>query len=203
MSRSRDIVLELEALIFASPAPLSPAQIRRALPRLTPSKISELVKQINEGLLRDGRPYEISEVAGGYQIRTRPEYADVILSGQPERRVRLSRAALETLSIIAYRQPITRAEIEELRCVDCGGVMKNLLDRSLIRIVGRRDAPGRPPLYGTSSAFLEAFGLKTLSELPELREIMAMDQEEGTPLEEALGQGGVDGGEEAEGEAQA
>jgi len=203
VSRERDIGLELEALIFASPGPLSPTQIRRALPRLTPSKIAELVTQINESLLAGGRPYEIGQVAGGYQFRTRPEYGDLILSGQPERRVRLSRAALETLSIVAYRQPITRPEIEQLRCVDCGGVMKNLLDRGLIRIVGRRDAPGRPPLYGTAAAFLEAFGLNNLSDLPELREFAEMDQEEGTPLEEALDQGGTDGGEEAEGEAQA
>ena len=171
----------IEALIFASPGPATAAQIRRALPRVTPGQVAAMVKEINEELARDGRPYEISEVAGGYRFRTRPEFGELILAGQPERKVRLSRPALETLSVIAYRQPVTRAEIEDLRCVDCGAVMKSLLDRQMIRIVGRRDAPGRPALYGTTSTFLESFGLKSLRDLPELREILAMEEEQGTP----------------------
>ncbi|MBW2413021.1 MAG: SMC-Scp complex subunit ScpB [Deltaproteobacteria bacterium] len=175
----------LEALIFAAAGPATVAQLRRALPRLAPAEIGEHVKQINEELVRDGRPYEIVEAAGGYRFRTRPEFGDLILSAQPERRTRLSRPALETVSVIAYRQPITRAEIEELRCVDCGAVLKSLLDRHLIRIVGRRDAPGRPVLYGTSANFLETFGLKSLRDLPELREIVDLYEEHGTPIAEA------------------
>ena len=145
------------------------------------------MKEVNRSLAREGRPYEIAEVAGGYQFRTRPEFAEVIRAMQPERKVRLSRAALESLAMIAYRQPITRAEIEDLRCVDCGAVIKGLLERGLVRIVGRRDAPGRPVLYGTSGTFLETFGLTSLRDLPELREIESLEEEQGTPASEAVG----------------
>lgn len=176
----------LEALIFAAAGPATVAQLQRAMPKLSPSEISAHVKQINEELVRDGRPYEIVEVAGGYRFRTRPEFGDLILSAQPERRTRLSRPALESASVIAYRQPITRAEIEDLRCVDCGAVIKSLMDRGLIRIVGRRDAPGRPVLYGTTAKFLETFGLRSLRDLPELREIVDLYEEQGTPMTLAL-----------------
>lgn len=177
----------LEALIFAAAGPATVAQLRRAMPKLKPSEIAGHVKQINEELVRDGRPYEIVDAAGGYRFRTRPEFGDLILAAEPERRTRLSRPALETLSVVAYRQPITRAEIEDLRCVDCGAVMKSLLDRGMIRMVGRRDAPGRPVLYGTSAKFLETFGLPSLRELPELREIAELHAETpGTPMAEAV-----------------
>ena len=177
----------LEALIFAAAGPATVAQLRRAMPKLKPSEIAGHVKQINEELVRDGRPYEIVDAAGGYRFRTRPEFGDLILAAEPERRTRLSRPALETLSVVAYRQPITRAEIEDLRCVDCGAVMKSLLDRGMIRMVGRRDAPGRPVLYGTSAKFLETFGLPSLRELPELREIAELHAETpGTPIAEAV-----------------
>lgn len=165
-----DPIQELEALIFSSRGPATPGQIRRALPDLTPSRISELVGQINESLQAGGRPYEITPVAGGYQFRTRSEFADVIRAGLPDRTVRLSRAALETLAVVAYRQPVTRAEIDDVRSVDCGAVLRSLLERSLVRIVGRRDAPGRPALYGTSHQFLETFGLNSLRDLPPLAE---------------------------------
>ena len=113
-------------------------------------------------------------MAAGFQFRTRPEFAEVILAATPERKLRLSRPALETLALVAYRQPLTRAEIEDLRGVDCGAVVKSLLERDLVRIVGRRDAPGRPALYGTSATFLETFGLRGLTDLPALREIEAI-----------------------------
>ena len=174
----------VEALIFASNGPVTAAALRRAVSNLGAGELAEIVKQVNEELAKQGRPYAISEVAGGYQFRTRPEYADEIRAMQPERKLRLSRPALETLAVIAYKQPITRAEIEDLRCVDCGAVLKSLLDRSLVRIVGRRDAPGRPVLWGTSATFLETFGLKSLRDLPDLRQIDALDEEEeGTPVQ--------------------
>jgi segregation and condensation protein B len=172
----------LEAVIFAAGGPATLAQIRRVLPKLSAQRVSELVKEINVALIAGGRPYEIAEIAGGYQFRTLPEYSEVLGAARPERKVRLSRAALETLSVAAYKQPLTRAEIEDLRCVDCGAVLKGLLERNLIRIVGRRDAPGRPALYGTSATFLETFGLKSLRDLPELREVLTMDVNTGTPL---------------------
>jgi len=164
----------LEALIFASDGPLGTSALRRAFPKVTPAQIAAAVAEINADLAASGRPYEIAEVAGGWQFRTRPAFADVILAATPDRKLRLSRPALETLALIAYKQPLTRAEIEDLRSVDCGAVVKSLLERDLVRIVGRRDAPGRPALYGTSATFLEIFGLRGLSDLPALREIEAI-----------------------------
>jgi segregation and condensation protein B len=164
----------LEALIFSADGPIGAGALRRAFPRVTPAQIAAAVAEINAGLAATGRPYEIAEVAAGYQFRTRPQFAEVILAATPERKMRLSRPALETLALIAYRQPLTRAEIEDLRGVDCGAVVKSLLERDLVRIVGRRDAPGRPALYGTSATFLATFGLRGLSDLPALREIEAI-----------------------------
>jgi segregation and condensation protein B len=177
---------ELEALIFSSTEPLSPAAIRRALPGLTPARIEEAVARINESLAQTGRPYEIAAIAGGYQFRTRPELGEFLAGAQPERRVRLSKAALETLAVIAYRQPVTRPEVEEVRSVDCGPVIRSLMERDLVRIIGRRDAPGRPPLYGTSAAFLEIFGLRSLRDMPTLRDVAAVEEQSGTPNEGAI-----------------
>ncbi len=164
-------IAELEAVIFSAGSPTTPAQIRRALPELNSAQIGTLVEQINAALRQEGRPYEIAEVAGGYQFRTRSRYAEVIRAAQPDRKIRLSRAALETLALVAYRQPLTRVEIEEIRSVDCGAILRSLLDRNLIRLVGRRDAPGRPGLYGSTARFLEVFGLRSLRELPPLSEL--------------------------------
>ena len=164
----------LEALIFASEGPATAASIRRAFPELAPGAITPAVAEINARLSASGRPYEIVEVAAGWQFRTRSEFAEVILAAKPERKVRLSRAALETLALVAYRQPLSRAEIEDLRGVDCGAVMKSLLERDLVRIVGRRDAPGRPALFGTTAGFLETFGLRALTDLPPLREVESL-----------------------------
>jgi segregation and condensation protein B len=186
MSTSPEPRSALEALIFAGDSPTTVASIRRALPELTPSRIPGLVDDINEQLERSGRPYRIASVAAGYQFRTRPEFADVLLAAQPERKLRLSKAALETLAVIVYRQPVTRAQIEELRCVDCGAVLRSLLERGLARIVGRRDAPGRPVLYGSTARFLETFGLDSLTDLPTLPDI-AGEAYGGTPVEADAG----------------
>ena len=175
----------IEALIFASEEPISAAQLRRAV-SLTPSQIAGAVEQINADLEKSGRPYEIVETAGGYRFRTRPQFGELIAAAQPEKRVRLSRPALDCLAVIAYRQPISRPEIEDLRSVDCGAVLRSLLDRGLVRIVGRRDAPGRPALYATSASFLETFGLRSLRDLPDLRELLAPPAAEGSSVAEAL-----------------
>ena len=181
-------LVAIEALIFASEEPVSVAQLRRVV-LLTPSQIAGAVEQINADLEKSGRPYEIVEVAGGYRFRTRPQYGELIASAQPERRARLSRPALDCLAVIAYRQPISRPEIEELRSVDCGAVLRSLLDRGLVRIVGRRDAPGRPALYATSAGFLEIFGLRSLQDLPDLRELLTPPAAEGNPVAEAIAEG--------------
>ncbi len=175
----------LEALIFASEQPARLSTLRRAVPGLTAAALREHVEVINRELERAERPYEIAEVAGGYQFRTRLRYAEALREAQPERRLRLSRAALECLAVVAYRQPVTRAELDEVRGVDSAASVRNLTERDLLRVVGRRDAPGRPALYGTSSHFLELFGLGSLRDLPELRAIEAPVGEEGTPLDRA------------------
>ncbi len=188
MSAVENVMQALEAVIFSSEGPVTPARLRRVFRDLTPAKIAEAVHAINTQLDKEGRPYQIAEVAGGYQFRTRPEYGEVLRAAQPERKVRLSRPALESLAVIAYKQPLTRAELEELRSVDCGAILKSLLERDLARIVGRRDAPGRPVLYGTSATFLELFGLASLRDLPSLRDIETMAADQGVSIEEAAGE---------------
>lgn len=116
-------------------------------------------------------------IAGGYQLRTAPDLGPLIRRLWPEKRPRLSSAALESLAVIAYRQPCTRAEIEEVRGVDCGGIVRSLLERQLIRIVGKRDEPGRPLLYGTTADFLALFSLPDVTALPTLRALHHMNAE--------------------------
>jgi segregation and condensation protein B len=182
-----ELVARIEAAIFAAGGSGFSARLRRVL-ELSPGQLDALVERINASLVEQGRPYEIVAVAGGYQFRTRPEWSEFLAELSPERKQRLSPAALDTLTVIAYRQPITRAELEDLRSVDCDGVLRSLIERRLVRLMGRRDAPGRPALYGTTPYFLEAFGLRALHELPSLREVAAEVAAQGTPLAEATGE---------------
>jgi segregation and condensation protein B len=158
----------VEALIFVSD---SPVRLERLAEVLECDK--EVVGRAVELLKMDyasGRGVILQEVAEGYQFRTSAESAEWIRRLSKTRPFRFSRAALETLAIIAYRQPITRAEIEYLRGVDSGGVVKTLLEKHLVRMLGKKDVPGRPIMYGTSKEFLEFFGLRELGQLPALRE---------------------------------
>jgi len=161
----------IEALVFSSEKPLREEDMRRAIPGIAgrdiKEAISDLVKIYDEG---SGGIY-LSEIAGGYQFRTRSEFSPFVRNLLEIKPRRLSRAALETLAIIAYRQPILRTEIEHIRGVDSGGVLKVLLEKRLIKIMGRKDVAGRPLLYGTTQEFLEVFGLKDLKSLPTLREM--------------------------------
>ena len=120
--------------------------------------------------------FDLVEVAGGWQFRTRPALQEYVTRQIKTKASKFSQSSLETLAIIAYRQPITRAEVEHLRGVDCGGVLKSLLEKKLVKILGKKDIPGRPLIYGTSKEFLETFGLKDLKSLPTLREIQALDE---------------------------
>jgi segregation and condensation protein B len=130
----------------------------------------------------------LEEVAGGFQFRTRAEHVDWVRRLNKSRPFRFSRAALETLAIVAYRQPVTRAEIEYLRGVDSGGVVKTLLDRHLVRILGKKDIAGRPMIYGTTREFLELFGLRDLAALPTLKEFSEITPEAiGGEEEQAIG----------------
>lgn len=121
---------------------------------------------------------ELVPMAGGWRLRTAPDLAPVVRRLWPDRSNRLSKAALECLAVIAYRQPCTRLDVEDIRGVDCGGVIRSLLERRLIRIVGRKDEPGRPLLYGTTPEFLEAFSLESLRALPTLRDLETIRAEE-------------------------
>ena len=157
----------LEALLFASEAPLSAAELARADPAFDEEVVERLVAELRAEYDREGRAFDVYEIAGGYQILTRPEFAPILdrfhtVPVSP----RLSTPALETLAIIAYRQPVGRAEIEEIRGVGAGGVLRTLQERGIIDVVGRAESLGRPLLYGTTSAFLAHFGFRSLIDLP-------------------------------------
>ena len=159
----------IEAILFASDQPVTIELLQTIISETESALIQKALEELKEEF--NGHGISLCEVAGGYQFRTRPEYAEWLKKLFELRPARLTRAALETLSIIAYRQAITRAEIEGIRGVDSGGVLQTLLERSLIEVVGKKEAPGQPILYGTTRAFLEHFHLKDLSELPPLKEI--------------------------------
>ncbi len=175
-SEKRRIV---EALVLSSSEPISAAKLAEIIPYCEPDEVKELVNALNVEYAEQDRSFEIWEVAGGFQIRTRAEFSGYLQKLQKERALRLSQAALETLAIIAYRQPVTRAEIEDVRGVDAGATVKSLLERHLIRIAGQREVPGRPMLYGTTRRFLEIFGLESLKSLPTLRELDELAREQG------------------------
>jgi segregation and condensation protein B len=163
--------LIIESLLFAASEPLTPRQIRDLLPGKDLKEIKHVLQDLKNEYETMNRSFCIKEVAKGYQFRSLPRYRPYIatlLSSTPSR---FSRAALETLAIIAYKQPIIRQEIERLRGVDVGGLVRMLLKKGLIRIVGRKSLPGRPIIYGTTGKFLEFFDLKDLSSLPTLKEI--------------------------------
>lgn len=163
-----EVVAALEALLFAADAPVELARLAEVL-GLAPEATRRAVEALREACDAPGRGLVLVEVAGGFRLVTRPELAPVLVRFQRlAGRSRLSRAALETLAIIAYRQPISRGEIEQLRGVGAESVLTHLLERRLIRVVGRKAAPGRPILYGTTRAFLEHFGLRDLGDLPPL-----------------------------------
>jgi segregation and condensation protein B len=146
--------------------------------KISKSDIANLLQQIaQEFAANPARGLILTEVAGGWQFRTRPENAAIIRQFYHPKPTKLSKPSLETLSIVAYRQPITRAEIDEIRGVDSGGVLKTLLEKNLLRIVGKKEEPGKPMLYGTTHEFLELFQLKSLKELPSLRDYRDLESE--------------------------
>jgi len=164
----------LEAMIFVSEQPISLERMAGVLTDCTRKDLKEVLNELEREYEERGGALEIVQVANGYQFRTRAEFAPWIGKMRQQRFARLSRAALETLAIVAYRQPVTRAEAEAIRGVDSGAVLGTLLERRLLRILGRKEVPGRPILYGTTQEFLELFGLRNLKDLPTLREIKDM-----------------------------
>jgi len=165
----------IESLIFSAEAPLSIDRLCELLGEFERDQIKSAVAELVEYYQERAGGFDLAEVAGGWQFRTRPAFHGFITRHIKTRTARFSQSALETLAIVAYRQPVTRAEVEHLRGVDCGGVLKSLLEKHLVRILGKKDIPGRPLIYGTSKDFLEVFGLKDLKSLPTLKEIQALD----------------------------
>jgi segregation and condensation protein B len=183
----KSLQLIIEALLFASDKPLSVKDIRVCLPEAKPAEIKEALTALDNEYINMERSFRLRQVADAYQLRTRSEYAPYIQQMFESSPARLSRAAMETLAIVAYKQPILRQEIERFRGVDVGGILRTLLEKGLIKIMGRRDLPGRPLIYGTTSKFLEVFDLKDLESLPKLKEIKAFgsdEDEEGFPIAE-------------------
>ena len=164
----------VESLIFVHDHPLSLDRLALILEEYERADIRLALEELVADYAASEGGIVLVQVAGGYQLRSRPEHADYIRRLTKTKGVKFSQSALETLAIVAYRQPITRAEIEYLRGVDSGGVLKSLLEQKLLRILGKKDVPGKPLIYGTSREFLELFSLKDLNALPTLKEIQEL-----------------------------
>lgn len=162
----------VEALILASPEPLPPRKIAEVLPDMTPTAVGRSVAELNNRYMQAAASYRIRELAGGFQFYILPEFTAYVEELFTRRRkMRLTRAALETLAIIAYRQPVTRGEIEQIRGVASDGVLHNLLQKKVVTIKGRAATVGKPLQYGTTGEFLKLFGLDSLKDLPHMSEI--------------------------------
>ena len=167
-----DLLSQIEAALMATDRPIPSSKLANLLGKISGSTVNQVVRQLNEAYEQTGRSFRIELIAGGWQIITLPQYDRVLATMRKSRQqTRLSPAALETLAIIAYKQPIVRAEIEAIRGVSSGEVLRNLLERHMIKIVGRAEELGRPMLYGTTKAFLEVFGLASLKDLPKEEEL--------------------------------
>lgn len=187
----------VEALVLAAHEPIPAARVAAIVPRCKPAEVRSLVEELNKSYIEQGRAFEICEVAGGYQMRTLAEFAPYLQQTLSQRPLRLSQAALETLSIVAYRQPVTRAEVEHIRGVDAGAVLRSLLERKLVRVAGHREVPGRPMLYATTKRFLEVFELDRLEDLPTLRDLRELSAEN-APAAAALRSSAAGAAEEGE-----
>ncbi len=167
----KDLKNIIESLLFIADGPLTVERIKNVLHLSDATEIRNMLKALSEEYEARGGGFFLREVAGGYQLRTRPEYTEFIKRLIQPNPQRLSKAALETLAIIAYKQPVIRSDIEQIRGVDCGGIIRMLLDRKLVRVLGRKEIPGRPLIYATTRHFLEVFDLKDLKDLPTPKEI--------------------------------
>jgi segregation and condensation protein B len=162
-----ELLSALTALVYASPEPISMRRLLEILEQPARARLAVALDRLREGLTASGLPLELREIAGGFQILTKPEMGEVVQRLFKARRAeRISSAALETLAVIAYRQPVSKAEIEAIRGVQAGPILRTLIERGLARVTGRADVPGHPLQYGTTREFLERFGLGTLADLP-------------------------------------
>jgi segregation and condensation protein B len=182
---------DLEALLFATDTPLGVARLKPLFPGAEAKDFREAIDALNAEYEQQGRAFTVVEFGGGWQLASRPEYAGLIQQLYRGRRfVRLSQAALEVLAVIAYRQPVTRMEIEEIRGVQVSGVLATLAERNLITVAGRSDSVGNPILYGTTREFLNHMGIKGLHQLPPLPELAGIigDREEIKRFAQQLGE---------------
>lgn len=166
-----DLKAILEAMIFSAPQPVSLEKIQDALPESSKAEVAAALEALEDDYRQPTRGLIMVRIGGGYQLRTREDLSHWVRRIKATRPATISPAALETLAIVAYRQPIVKAEIDRLRGVDVAAPLKGLLEKKLVRILGRQDIPGKPIIYGTTKRFLEVFGLDDLSGLPTLREL--------------------------------
>ncbi|HPD57425.1 MAG TPA: SMC-Scp complex subunit ScpB [Smithellaceae bacterium] len=195
----------IEALILASDAPLGMEKICAVIPEVEKEQVRAVLDDLMAEHDRRAGGICLQEVAGGFQFRTRPELGQWVKKLKGTKPAAMSASVMETLAIVAYRQPIVKSEIESIRGVDAGHALKVLLEKKLLRILGRKDVPGKPIIYGTTKKFLEVFNLKDLSELPTLRELKELNEPEGNLVpvepddaEEAQESAGQSAGESAE-----
>lgn len=167
-----ELALQVEATLMVTDKPLTAAKISDAVGGVRSKLIQDSIVSLNQVYEESGRSFRVEQVAGGYQILTQPQFSHVVEAlTRKSRESKLTPAQLETLAIIAYKQPILRAEVETIRGVACGETIRVLMDRHLVKIVGRADEIGRPMLYGTTKAFLQTFGLNTIKDLPKAEEL--------------------------------
>ncbi len=177
MNSETSLLNIIECLVFVSEPPITVEEISKVLKSKEKKEIERALCELKEHWEQMDRSLVLANVAGGYQFRTRPEYSDYIVEFNKElKNFKLSKAGMEVLAIISYRQPVTKIEVEKIRGVDSTSSVKILLDRRFIEIAGRKDAPGNPFLYRTTDLFLETFGLKDLKDLPTLGEIEKITQ---------------------------
>jgi segregation and condensation protein B len=184
---SRELKAILEAILFVSHEPVAIARLVSIVGTVSKAEVAQALGILTHELDQDGRGIQLVQVAGGYRLVTKQEYGPWLKRMDKAKAAqKLSRSALESLAIIAYKQPLVRSEIEEIRGVETSGVLRTLCERKLVRIVGRKDVPGRPIMYGTTKFFLEHFGLQDLSQLPPLREFKELGESEQAllPIEE-------------------
>jgi segregation and condensation protein B len=161
----------IESLLFVAEEPLTIDRLKKIITGAQSQELRGALEELSADYETRQGGFYLNHVAGGYQIRTRPEYKEWIKHMLQPKPLRLSKAALETLAIIAYKQPVIRSDVEHIRGVDCGGVLRVLLERKFIRVLGRKEIPGRPLIYATTKRFLEVFDLKNLKDLPTPKEI--------------------------------
>ena len=188
----------LESLLFVADAPLTIERLKAILIEAEAKEIRQALGELQEEYRHRQGGFDLRQVAGGYQLRSRNIYNEWITRLIAPSPVRLSKAALETLAIIAYKQPVIRSDVEHIRGVDCGGVLRVLLERQLIRVLGRKESPGRPLIYATTKKFLEIFDLKDLKDLPSPKEIESFGQAINDGQVEVVEQDETDGAENVE-----